>query len=237
MNQQPNPNGYPYNPQTSPQPLQQGYTQQPPMQQPGYAPPVQPGYGQPVQQQGYQQPTQRPGYQQPMPQGYQQPAQQPGYQPPMQQGYQQPMQQSYTQPSPMQGYNTQSQAKMHPYPQPDQQQTSGHAVLSFFQHGWDYIRQQGLWLPALAMLFGFAYALYVTIAFAWLPRLLPHILLAWLSVVLNGAACVLRSRPMLMLVSGISYLITALLFLNRIFFLLPSVALCVIDYLFPPRQA
>ncbi len=77
-----------------------------------------------------------------------------------------------------------------------------------------------------ACLLGLAYALYVTISFWWLAPVLPHLIVTWVVLLLNGAAMFLGQRR-LMLLAGIGYIVAMLLFINYMYLLIPQVVLCL----------
>jgi len=211
--QQPNP-GYP--PQ---QPAPQGASwQEPGMQQP---------YMQQAPMQGMMPPQEYPPMQQTGLMGY--PPQQPmGYAP--QQEYA-PMQQT----GPM-GYQPQQEfppmQQSGPYvpsPAPMQPQQAQGEKANPLQAALDYIKENDLMFLAIAAVLALVYALYVTFSYAWLIKLLPHLIVTWLSVAGNVAVCVTRKKEF-GIVAGAGYLVAALLFLNRFYLLIPSVALCAWDF-------
>lgn len=77
-----------------------------------------------------------------------------------------------------------------------------------------------------ACVLGLAYALYATISFWWLTAVLPHLVVTWLVVVLNGVTMVMGHRRM-MLLSAIGYAIAMLLFINYMYLLIPQAILCL----------
>jgi len=228
MNYQPNQNGnfYPqqpnpgYPPQSAPQQgapwqdpsMQQPYMQQPPMQggmmpQQDFAPMQQTGpMGYMPQQQvpmGYPQ-QEYPPMQQTGPMGYQP---QPEFQPMQQTG----------------GYVPQPAPAPVPYQgAPEEKANPLQTVIS-------YIKDNDLMFLAIAAVVALVYALYVTFSYAWLLKLLPHIIVTWLSLAGNVAVCVLRKKEF-GIVAGAGYVVAALLFLNRFYLLIPSVALCAWDF-------
>ena len=92
-----------------------------------------------------------------------------------------------------------------------------------------FIKVNDLMFLAIAAALALVYALYVTFSYAWLIKLLPHIIVTWLSVAGNVAVCVMRKKEF-GIVAGAGYIVAALLFLNRFYLLIPSVALCAWDF-------
>ena len=84
-------------------------------------------------------------------------------------------------------------------------------------------------LPVIMLLaagiLGLAYALFVTISFSWLTKLIPHLLVVWLSVIATCAACVLRQKR-IALAACAGYVLSMLLFLNYFYLLLLQPILC-----------
>ena len=124
------------------------------------------------------------------------------------------------------GYVPQNTGSMRPLPH--QQPTEPQPQLS----GSD--RLKALWQQldpaAVALLasfvLGIAYALFATISFWWLTKIVIHLVLIWLTVVINGAA-LFSGRRDWALYSLIGYGLSLLLFLNYFYLLLPSLVLCL----------
>lgn len=223
-------------------------------QQPGYPPQAgEAGYPQPTQptaptqqqwtgsyvpQQSYpqsgqpMQPQQWTGSYVP-PQGYPQNGQQPmtqqwtgSYPPQQQQGYQPMPQQNAGTYNPQQPY-PQGMQPQQPYTPQDQQQMDSLVQPSVFDRIRAIIPQ--LDLPVVMLLaagvLGLAYALFVTISFSWLTKLIPHLLVVWLTVIATCAACVLRQKR-IALAACAGYVLSILLFLNYFYLLLPQPILC-----------
>lgn len=207
-----------------PQQPHPGYQPQPAPQQggaPWQDPAMQQPYMQQVPMQGGMMPQQDfAPMQQTGPMGFA-PQQQPmGY---PQQEYQ-PMQQT----GPM-GYQPQQEF-------PAMQQTGGFVPqpapaekVNPLQSVMTFIKDNDLMFLAIAAVLALVYALYVTFSYAWLIKLLPHIIITWLSVAGNVAVCVMRKKEF-GIVAGAGYIVAALLFLNRFYLLIPSVALCAWDF-------
>lgn len=223
-------------------------------QQPGYPPQAgEPVYPQPTQpttpmqpqwtgsfapqpQQGYPQnqqpvqPQQWTGSYMP-PQGYPQNGQQPmqqwtGAYPP-QQGYPpQAMQQHTGSYNPQQPYQGAQQTQQSFIPQ-NQQPMDAPDQPSLIDKIRTIIPQLDLPLIMLlaAGILGLAYALFVTISFSWLTKLIPHLLVVWLTVIATCAACVLRQKR-IALAACAGYVLSMLLFLNYFYLLLPQPILC-----------
>ncbi len=77
-----------------------------------------------------------------------------------------------------------------------------------------------------ACVLGLVYALYATISFWWLKAVLPHLIVAWIALLLNGAALFTSQRRM-MLLAGIGYIVAMLLFINYMYLLIPQAVLCL----------
>lgn len=227
MNYQPNQNTGNFYPQ-QPNP---GYQPQPAPQQ-GGAPWQDPAMQQPYMQQAPTQGDMMPPQnfvpmQQTGPMGFA-PQQQPmGY---PQQEYQ-PMQQT----GPM-GYQPQQEfpamqqtGGFVPHPAPAPYQPAPAEKANPLQSVITFIKDNDLMFLAIAAALALVYALYVTFSYAWLIKLLPHIIVTWLSVAGNVAVCVMRKKEF-GIVAGAGYIVAALLFLNRFYLLIPSVALCAWDF-------
>ena len=80
-----------------------------------------------------------------------------------------------------------------------------------------------------ALILGLAYALYATISFWWLTTLLPHLILIWLTVVINGVA-LFTGKQDISLITAAGYLVSLLLFVNYFYLLLPQAVLCAIAW-------
>lgn len=98
-------------------------------------------------------------------------------------------------------------------------------------------RQCSLWQQldpaAVALLaacvLGLAYALYVTISFWWLKPVLPHLIVTWVALLLNGIA-MFSGRRQVMLLTCIGYVAGMLLFVNYMYLLIPQAILCLIAW-------
>lgn len=80
-----------------------------------------------------------------------------------------------------------------------------------------------------ALILGLAYALYATISFWWLTKLLPHLILVWLTVVINGVA-LFTGKQDVSLIATAGYLVSLLLFINYFYLLLPQAVLCLVAW-------
>lgn len=89
---------------------------------------------------------------------------------------------------------------------------------------WNQLDPAAVMLLTAAML-GLAYALYATISFWWLTKVLTHIILVWVTVALNCVALFSGKRE-LMLASALCYVIAMLLFINYLYLLIPQALLC-----------
>lgn len=224
-------------------------------QQPGYPPQAgEAGYPQQAQPTAPTQQQWTGSYVPQSPQGYPQQSGQPmmpqqwsgSYMPP--QGYpqngQQPMPQQWTGSyAPQQGYPPQSVppqgtgSYMPPQQQPYQQaaqpfapehqpmdQTGSPSVIERIRTIIPQLDLPIIMLLAAGIL-GLAYALFVTISFSWLTKLIPHLLVVWLTVIATCAACVLRQKR-IALAACAGYVLSILLFLNYFYLLLPQPILC-----------
>lgn len=97
-----------------------------------------------------------------------------------------------------------------------------------FKAIWSQLDPAAVMLLA-AVVLGFAYALYATISFWWLTKLIPHLILVWLTVVVSGVALFAGKRE-LMLASAAGYVIALLLFVNYFYLLLPQPLLCLLAW-------
>ncbi|MBP3637212.1 MAG: hypothetical protein J6K13_06645 [Clostridia bacterium] len=80
-----------------------------------------------------------------------------------------------------------------------------------------------------SLILGLAYALYATISFWWLSKLLPHLILVWLTAVINGVA-LFTGKQDISLITAAGYLVSLLLFVNYFYLLLPQAVLCAIAW-------
>lgn len=93
---------------------------------------------------------------------------------------------------------------------------------------------QAIWMmldpAAVALLaagvLGLIYALYATISYWWLTKILMHLILTWLTVGINAVA-MFRSDRRMMAVAVVGYIVSMLLFVNYLYLLIPSALLCV----------
>lgn len=77
-----------------------------------------------------------------------------------------------------------------------------------------------------ACVLGLAYALYATISFWWLKAVIPHLILVWVTLLLNGIA-MLSGKRNAMLLTAVGYAVSMLLFINYMYLLIPHVLLCL----------
>lgn len=121
------------------------------------------------------------------------------------------------------GYSPQQNTgRMNTLPYQPQEPTTLPAKLKLL---WQQLDPAAVMLLA-AVVLGFAYALYVTISFWWLNKLIAHLVLIWLTVALNGIALISGKRE-LMLATALCYIISMLLFINYFYLLLIQPALCL----------
>lgn len=121
------------------------------------------------------------------------------------------------------GYTPQNTGRMNTLPyQPQQEETSG------FKAIWQEIDPYALALLVAAVL-GLAYALYASISFWWLTKIILHLILAWAAVGVNAYALITRKQPM-MLLAAVCYLVAMLLFINYCYLLIPQLILCAVAW-------
>lgn len=210
---------YPQQPQGQPYP-QQGYPQQPPMMQQTMPQPM--PMQQPYPPQGYpQQPAMQP-IQPPMPA-------QPYPQPQFTRPQQMPVLQPANQPMPRQ--STSSVAMSPQFRQMTQpvQVPQAENLLTAVKAG-----KKNAWLMLAGVLLGLIYAIYVTVTYGSVSRIIPHIVVTWLSVLCSGGAAYLYDNRMI-IVAGAGFVISMLLFLNTWYLIIPAAALCVLAYFFQEK--
>jgi len=78
----------------------------------------------------------------------------------------------------------------------------------------------------VAAILGLGYALYATITYWWLTKIIAHLVIAWVSVGINAMA-LFRSNRQLMAVAAVGYVIAMLLFMNYFYLLLLQALLCI----------
>ncbi len=121
------------------------------------------------------------------------------------------------------GYVPQSTGRMNTLPyQPQQEETTGLKAI------WQQIDPYALALLVAAVL-GLAYALYATISFWWLTKIILHLILAWGAVAVNAYALFTRKQTM-MLIAAAAYLVAGLLFINYCYLLIPQLILCAVAW-------
>ena len=121
------------------------------------------------------------------------------------------------------GYTPQNTGRMNTLPyQPQQEETTG------FKAIWQQIDPYALALLVAAVL-GLAYALYASISFWWLTKIILHLILAWAAVGVNAYALITRKQPM-MLLAAVCYLVAMLLFINYCYLLIPQLILCAVAW-------
>lgn len=121
------------------------------------------------------------------------------------------------------GYTPQNTGRMNTLPyQPQQEETFG------FKAIWQQIDPYALALLVAAVL-GLAYALYASISFWWLTKIILHLILAWAAVGVNAYALITRKQPM-MLLAAVCYLVAMLLFINYCYLLIPQLILCAVAW-------
>ena len=120
----------------------------------------------------------------------------------------------------LRGYTPQNTGRMNtlPYQPQENEQTSI----------WQQIDPYALALLVAAVL-GLAYALYATISFWWLSKIILHLVLAWGSVALNAYALFTRKQN-LMFFAAAGYLVSMLLFINYCYLLILQLILCVLAW-------
>lgn len=96
---------------------------------------------------------------------------------------------------------------------------------SRFRSLWQQLDPAAVALLAACVL-GLAYALFATISFWWLKPVLPHLIVAWVALLFNGAA-MLSSKRSMMLLTVVGYGAAMLLFINYMYLLIPHVLLCL----------
>ena len=118
------------------------------------------------------------------------------------------------------GYVPQNTGRMNtlPYQPQEPQQTSI----------WQQIDPYALALLVAAVL-GLAYALYATISFWWLTKIILHLILAWGAVGLNTYALFTRKQSV-MHFAAVAYLVAMLLFINYCYLLIPQLILCAVAW-------
>lgn len=94
---------------------------------------------------------------------------------------------------------------------------------------WQQLDPAAVALLAAAVL-GLVYALYATISFWWLTKIVAHLIMVWLTVLVNAAA-LFKGKKEFMLVSLIGYAVSMLLFMNYLYLLIPQALLCGWAYL------
>lgn len=112
----------------------------------------------------------------------------------------------------------QNTGRMNTLPYPPEEPSRGKSL-------WQQLDPAAVALLASCVL-GLAYALYATISFWWLKAVLPHLIVAWVALLLNGAAMFSGKRSM-MLLAAIGYGAAMLLFINYMYLLIPHVLLCL----------
>lgn len=121
------------------------------------------------------------------------------------------------------GYTPQNTGSMNTLPyQPQQEETAG------FKAIWQQIDPYALALLVAAVL-GLGYALYASISFWWLTKIILHLILAWAAVGVNAYALITRKQPM-MLLAAVCYLVAMLLFINYCYLLIPQLILCAVAW-------
>lgn len=76
-----------------------------------------------------------------------------------------------------------------------------------------------------ACVLGLVYGLYATISFWWLKAVLPHLIVTWAALLLNGVALFTSHRRMMAL-TAVAYAAAMLLFINYMYLLIPQTVLC-----------
>lgn len=76
-----------------------------------------------------------------------------------------------------------------------------------------------------ACVLGLVYGLYATISFWWLNAVLPHLIITWVALLLNGVALFTSQRRMMAL-TAVAYAAAMLLFINYMYLLIPQTVLC-----------
>lgn len=90
---------------------------------------------------------------------------------------------------------------------------------------WQLLDPAAVALLAAGIL-GLAYALYATITYWWLTKIIIHLVVAWASVCMNALA-LFRSNRQMMTVAAVGYIIAMLLFMNCFYLLIPQALLCI----------
>lgn len=116
------------------------------------------------------------------------------------------------------GYSPQNTGRMNTIPYQVQEQ-------SRLQQLWQQLDPAAVALLAAAVL-GLAYALFATISFWWLTRIIAHLVLVWIALLINAGALFTGKRE-LMLLSGICYGVAMFLFINYLYLLIPQTGLCL----------
>ena len=116
------------------------------------------------------------------------------------------------------GYSPQNTGRMNTVPYQVQEQNR-------LQQIWQQLDPAAVALLAAAVL-GLAYALFATISFWWLTRIIAHLVLAWIALVINTGALFTGKRE-LMLLSCVCYVVTMFLFVNYLYLLIPQAGLCL----------
>lgn len=93
---------------------------------------------------------------------------------------------------------------------------------------WQVIDPYAVALLVAAVL-GLAYALYATISFWWLTKIILHLVIAWSAVAMNAYALFSRKQTMMLIAAGL-YLISMLLFINYCYLLIPQMILCAVAW-------
>lgn len=126
-------------------------------------------------------------------------------------------------PTTIRGYSPQQDTgRMNTLPYQPQQPATG---LDRLKALWQQLDPAAVALLTAAVL-GFAYALYATISFWWLTKIIMHLVLVWITVLINVGSLLTGKRE-LMLVSSTCYVIAMLLFVNYMYLLVPQAGLCL----------
>ncbi|MBE5802925.1 MAG: hypothetical protein E7316_00255 [Clostridiales bacterium] len=124
-------------------------------------------------------------------------------------------------PTTVRGYSPQDTGRMNTLPYQPQENNTVKSL-------WKQLDPAAVVLMVAAIL-GLAYALYATISFWWLTKILVHLILVWVTVGISALALFTGNR-MLTAIAAIGYVVSMLLFVNYFYLLLPQAGLCAFSW-------
>lgn len=116
------------------------------------------------------------------------------------------------------GYSPQDTGRMNTLPYQPQETSKIKAL-------WQQLDPAAVALMAAAIL-GLGYAIFASVSFWWLTKVLFHLILVWATVGINVIALFTSNRSLTAL-SVVGYIVSMVLFVNYCYLLLPQAALCL----------